>query len=384
MKKLGYVVVLILCLAAGLGIGKFRQHKHGGAANGGDGVEIGAPKNPGVPNLGDLTANAGSAASNPAAAGAAAAATAADAGTAAAGSAAAAVTSTPEPAPTQVADASTDPTGGRSFAAGANPDPVKSSSSGGGSTGGHKRTRGTQVIDSGSSDSGMGSSSGSASSDSGSSSSSPSTWGNTSENPGEEHFDNPPPTPKPVKAGKTGKTKVAAAEPPPPPPPASSGDIGDLPVIDDPAPPPAGKQAPPVAQQTQVAMINNSSVGDLTFPGGGSGAALKRISQRQNGDKTVVHIERSGGAKFRVFKLKNPNRVWVDFEETEVPGGDPTPVAGSNHVKEISARYIKNSGGGIPTARVQIVLSDDKIPNVECADAGGGVDCTIGGAAEKF
>ena len=129
-------------------------------------------------------------------------------------------------------------------------------------------------------------------------------------------------------------------------------------------------------------MINNSP-GDLTFPSG-SGAALKKITQRQNGDKSVVHIERSGSMKYLVFKLRNPNRVWVDFEETAVPGGDPQPVAGLNHVKEISARYIKNSGGGIPKARVQILLTDEKIPNIDCHEAGAAIDCTIGGATEKF
>ena len=59
-------------------------------------------------------------------------------------------------------------------------------------------------------------------------------------------------------------------------------------------------------------------------------------------------------------------------------------MAGTNHVKEITAKYIKNSGGGIPIARVEIVLSDEKIPNIDCQEAGAAIDCTIGGASEKF
>ena len=44
----------------------------------------------------------------------------------------------------------------------------------------------------------------------------------------------------------------------------------------------------------------------------------------------------------RVFKLgrRSPPVVWVDFEETEVPGGDPQPVSGTNHIKLISAKYL--------------------------------------------
>lgn len=358
MRKLGYVVILIVCLGAGLGVGILRRNRRNAAGGGGgDGLTIGEAKPIGTGLSGSLLADAGS---SP---------TPGDAAVTPASGAA-----TPE-STLASADATPvdDMSGGRSFGGGATADPVvadkpRKQHSGGGSDG-----AATTFSDNGSSGSGSVSSSDLPPV--------PDRQVIDGSSRGKEVFDNPPPTEKPRK-GKKG-TNVASVEPVAAATPAD--DLGDLPVIDDPA---AGATSasnlpPPDPQptfETQVAMINNAP-GDLTFPSG-SGASLRKISQRQNGDKSVVKIERSGGMKYEVFRVK-PNKVLIDFEETSVPG-DAQQIGGSAHVKEISARYIKNSGGGIPRARVQILLTDEKLPNIDCQNVGDSVECTIGGASEKF
>lgn len=356
MRKLGYVVILIVCLGAGLGVGILRRSRRNAAGGGGDGLTIGDAKPIGTGMSGSLLADAGSTPSLGDAA-----------GTPASGAA------TPE-STLASADATPvdDMSGGRSFGGGATADPVvadkpRKQHSSGGSDG-----AATTFSDNGSS--------GSVSSNDLPPVADHQVIDGSSR--GKEVFDNPPPTEKPRKGGKKG-TNVASADPVAVATPAD--DLGDLPVIDDPAAgaTKASNLPPPDPQptfETQVAMINNAP-GDLTFPSG-SGAALRKISQRQNGDKSVVKIERSGGMKYEVFRVK-PNKVLIDFEETSVPG-DAQQIGGSAHVKEISARYIKNSGGGIPRARVQILLTDEKLPNIDCQNVGDSVECTIGGATEKF
>jgi len=190
---------------------------------------------------------------------------------------------------------------------------------------------------------------------------------------GNEVFD----TPADGGSKHTGKTKAT-----PEPTPVAADPVDDLPVVDD-----SNSSSTPEPAATRVASIPpamSSGGGELTFPAGNGGAYLKKVTQRQNGDKTIVHIDFAGDAKYRVFRVRNPNRVLVDFEETAVPGGDPQPVSGSaQHVKEISARELKNAGG-LPIARVQIVLTDgDAVPNVSNEATKGGVDVVIGGG-DKF
>lgn len=203
----------------------------------------------------------------------------------------------------------------------------------------------------------------------------------------------------PKKAAAPDPTPMAATEPDPWDAPATAtGDGGfggtdagldDLPVIDgagataeaDPfaATPPAPPSDPFVASgDERVAMIAPDGGGELSFPSA-SGKALKKVSQRVSGEKTVVHIDMSGNAKFRVFKSRS-GKIFVDIEETDVPGGATRSVSGAGpHVKEISARPITNAGG-MKLARVQILLKTTEMPNVSHEQVSGGIDIVIGGA----
>lgn len=147
-----------------------------------------------------------------------------------------------------------------------------------------------------------------------------------------------------------------------------------------PTPDPFASSAP-----TEVAMIPSGGSSELVFPSGSSGrASLKKVTQQKRGAESVVKIQINGTARYKVLQLKNPARVWVDFEDTEVPGGTASPISGSTQlIKEISATS-KTSAGGPGIARVQIILNapNDKPPTVTpkgTGEASGSIEVVIGG-----
>lgn len=192
----------------------------------------------------------------------------------------------------------------------------------------------------------------------------------------ESSFDVPPPT-----SGKKSKTAPAIA----------SSELDDLPTIDDggtsPDPFEAGSAsaAPtPDPFANAVAMAPPSGGGgELNFPSG-SGRSLKKVSQKQSGASTVVRIDMSGSAKYRVYKTR-AGKVFIDIEETDVPGGASPTVAGSGQVKEISAKPVTNAGG-MKLARVQLLVNvtGEKLPNISAETSGNAITVTIGGAASEF
>jgi hypothetical protein len=349
VKKVLYGFILVLCLAGGLGVGIMRQkwHTGGGAGTTGD-ISLTDPNQAGTPETVATDATSTSLLTD-------------------ASTPMEAATSTPVEMAT-----STEPSVGDISGRGADPTPAPTSRSFGSTD--------TVSTHSSSFDSSSGTTHASHKHSSDVAMSDPVPRGTPvpknqvkdSNDFGNEVFDTPADT-----GSKHSKTKAT-----PEPTPVAADPVDDLPVVDD-----SNTSSTPEPEPTRVASIPSamsSGGGELTFPAGNGGSYLKKVTQRQNGDKTIVHIDFAGDAKYRVFRVKNPNRVLVDFEETAVPGGDPQPVSGSaQHVKEISARELKNAGG-LPIARVQIVLTDsDAVPNVSNEATKGGVDVVIGGG-DKF
>jgi len=205
--------------------------------------------------------------------------------------------------------------------------------------------------------------------------------------------------PKSTKSGRHGHTKATPA----PTVVASAGGGADaeMPTIDDNSSggngggsgggTSAGGSDPfgsidsstPAPEPTKVAMIPKGG-GELDFPAGSGGSYLKKVTQRQNGDRSIIHVDLAGSASYRVIALRNPSRVFIDFEETSVPGGSAEPIPGTvNHVKEISAKQF-TSAGGLSIARVQIVLTDDKVPGASKGTADGGLDVVLGEKQDSF
>ncbi len=192
-------------------------------------------------------------------------------------------------------------------------------------------------------------------------------------------------TPPPTKAKKA----IAASAPPPPPPPEPTFDepAAPAPSLDSigsdstfaaepPPPPPA-----PVAMAAPLA-----AAGEIVFPSSTKSPSIVRVSQRQNGDRSVIHVETVGKPRYRMLKLRNPNRIWLDLEETDMPGGSPSPIPGATSmVKELGGRFISNPDGSVPISRVMITLNDvtgdGKMPNVTVEEVRGGVDVVIGGSS---
>ncbi len=369
MKKVLYALILMLCLAGGLGVGIIRQR----AKNTGDALVMNTPaESEMVPAEGEATPE-----ESPSEV---AEGEATPEETPAEETSTAVAEATPEPTPEEIAAANT----GRNFGGGSDPVPVKS---------GKKR---------GSSSSSTASSSWSDPGSSGSSSSSSSSVPFNTEV--ETSVGTVIEDPTPVPAGKKGKKStpeptpeaVAATETVP------FDSVDDLPTVDtgssggddwgstDNTTTAAAAATPdPFAGSggggTEVAMLPPSGPSELNFPSGSPGrASLKKVTQTKRGAETVVKIQMSGSARYRVFRVRNPSRIYVDFEETEVPGGAPSPIGGTTQlVKEISAKPIRNAGG-LEIARVQILLnsSPDKLPNVTpsgSGEASGSIEIVIGG-----
>ena len=110
------------------------------------------------------------------------------------------------------------------------------------------------------------------------------------------------------------------------------------------------------------------------------GVAITRVLHGESGNATEVRIELTGDVpEYRVFRVRNPARVIVDFEETGVAPGVDVAAGGTALVKEVSARYITNAAGTAPIGRVQILLGDvgDKLPSVSESSEGNALVITI-------
>ena len=391
MKKVLYAFILMLCLVGGLGVGLvYRKHLADQAAGGGGdgGAIIAANDTSGQNNNGALGIP-----------GAIATTTAPDS---AAGDVGAALAAGGQPASTMApaTPVSTQPELSTSDVTGRSGEPMGATDFTPSSSGGSSSSSST-----GSSSS---SSSGSGHHHHGSSSAGSTTTTFSSSEPagtpipksqtvddsnqfGTESGGAAEPTPKPGKHGKTPK-----ATPAPTSVASSGGTDAEMPTIDDNSgggssgggsDPFGTMDSTPAAtpQPTRVAMIpKGGGGGELDFPSGSGGSYLKKVTQRQNGDKSIIHVDLAGSASYRVIALRNPSRVFIDFEETSVPGGSSQPVAGTvNHVKEIVAKQF-TSAGGISIARVQITLTDDKVPGASKGTADGGLDVVLGEKQDSF
>lgn len=138
---------------------------------------------------------------------------------------------------------------------------------------------------------------------------------------------------------------------------------------------------------TEVAMLTPSGPTEMVFPSASGGrASLKKVTQQKRGATSVVKIQINGSAPCKVTHLRasgsKPARVFVDFEDTELPGGSASPISGTGAIKDISAKYFAGSAG-IGTARIEISLtSGEKFPSVTPKGnfkASGTVEVVIGG-----
>lgn len=104
-----------------------------------------------------------------------------------------------------------------------------------------------------------------------------------------------------------------------------------------------------------------ASVGgaELVLPAPEATPALARVKQIV-GDDPMLRVEFAGEIpRYRVWRARSPNRLYVDFEGTSVPGGDTGPRAGAAPIRELRARVVTNAGG-LSIARVEVLLDEEE------------------------
>lgn len=96
----------------------------------------------------------------------------------------------------------------------------------------------------------------------------------------------------------------------------------------------------------------------LVFGKGAGGNAIIKIIEERHNDTSLVRVELSGKARYKILQLPKRHELWIDFEDTEIPGGERTAVGSNVHVEEVKARRFEEGPSG-PVARVTVRLAND-------------------------
>ena len=111
----------------------------------------------------------------------------------------------------------------------------------------------------------------------------------------------------------------------------------------------------PVAMAPPMVSVTGA---EIRFDPAGSLPVLLRIKQDVAAARPSLRFEFDGGVpRHRVFRVRNPNRVIVDFESVELPA-DSGPRAGAAPMREVRARTLRNADGS-PMTRVEILFDEE-------------------------
>ncbi len=131
----------------------------------------------------------------------------------------------------------------------------------------------------------------------------------------------------------------------------------------------------PKASASPVATLAPAGAGgaELILPAAMETPAISRV--RQLVGEQALRVEFVGEIpRYRVSRLRNPNRLYVDFEGTDVPGGEAGPRAGAAPIRELRARVVTGAGGQT-IARIEVLLDEEEgaLPEVFREEEAGSV-----------
>ena len=112
--------------------------------------------------------------------------------------------------------------------------------------------------------------------------------------------------------------------------------------------------------------------------GGAAGAAITKIVEERHNDTSIVRVELSGKARYKILQLPKRHELWIDFEEVEIPGGEKSASGSKVHVDELRARMFDE--GAI--ARVTVKLANEGqftvFPSKGTGEADGRLEIMLG------
>ena len=94
----------------------------------------------------------------------------------------------------------------------------------------------------------------------------------------------------------------------------------------------------------------------ITFGKGGGGNAIVKIVEERHNDTSLLRVEMTGKARYKILQLPKRHELWIDFEETEVPGGEKVSAGSNVHVTEVRARVFSEPN---TIARVTVRLANE-------------------------
>lgn len=131
----------------------------------------------------------------------------------------------------------------------------------------------------------------------------------------------------------------------------------------------AGGAATPRATGKRLAMVKGTPIPDainelpvegppasIAFGKGAGGNAIVKIVEERHNDTSLVRVEMTGRARYKILQLPKRHELWIDFEETEVPGGEKFAAGSHVHVEEVRARTFAEPN---PIARVTVRLAQE-------------------------
>lgn len=112
----------------------------------------------------------------------------------------------------------------------------------------------------------------------------------------------------------------------------------------------------PTPDEPVVATTAETRVASLTFVPGPD-VSLVKIDATTTGGQSIVKIQLSGNAAYKILPLPNRRQIWVDFEALGLSEPKTITGSGASLVKDISAKAFERG-----LVRVVVQLKDDGKP----------------------
>lgn len=151
--------------------------------------------------------------------------------------------------------------------------------------------------------------------------------------------------------------------------------------------------ARPGSTRKNVAMITKGktipdAINDLPVEGppasmtfgksGGGGNAIVKIVEERHNDTSLVRVELTGKARYKILQLPKRHELWIDFEETEVPGGEKVSAGSNVHVTEVRARTFEEGAIARVTVRLAQEGKFSVFPSKGTGEADGMLEIMLG------
>lgn len=111
---------------------------------------------------------------------------------------------------------------------------------------------------------------------------------------------------------------------------------------------------------------------------GAGGASITKIVEERHNDTSIVRVELSGKARYKILQLPKRHELWIDFEEVDIPGGEKSAAGSKVHVEELRARVFED----VAIARVTVKLANEGqftvFPSKGTGEADGRLEIMLG------